>query len=133
MLLEIFLSAMKSTFKHPVSIPAIAILAIGLFTATTGLAAQARDSSDPANQTSPTQTQPIPTAPETPAPSPQPSPRPSQPSRQSANPMQSSEVDVEDVYPEYCRMYFPSPGTVSLFDYRERIYRCLYGPDRRFF
>lgn len=47
--------------------------------------------------------------------------------------MESDRVDVEDVYPEYCRMYFPSRGSVSLFDYRERMYRCLYGPDRGFF
>ncbi len=47
--------------------------------------------------------------------------------------MENDRVDVEDVYPEYCRVYFPSRGTVSLFDYRERMYRCLYGVDRSFF
>lgn len=124
---------MKSISNHQVSILAIAILAIGLCTATLSLAAQPREPSGTSNPGNPTQAQPVSPSPETPAPSPQPSTQPSQPPRQSVNPMESDRVDVEDVYPEYCRMYFPSHGSVSLFDYRERMYRCLYGPDRWFF
>lgn len=39
-------------------------------------------------------------------------------------------VDVEDVYPEYCRALFPPHGSVSLLEYQEKMQRCIYGIDR---
>lgn len=125
---------MKSTFNRRSRRSAIAILTFSftLFTATASLAGQPGNASNPSDGSA-TQEQPIPHPSGSANPSAQPSTSSPQPSKQSTNPMESDRVNVEDVYPEYCRIYFPSRGTVSLFDYRERMYRCLYGPDRWFF
>lgn len=50
--------------------------------------------------------------------------QPSQPNRD------DDRVYIEDIYPEYCRSYFLRRDYVSLFEYREGMYRCLYGNDR---
>ncbi|MDX2232763.1 MAG: hypothetical protein NW220_24240 [Leptolyngbyaceae cyanobacterium bins.349] len=41
-------------------------------------------------------------------------------------------VYISEIYPEYCRSYFSRRDWVSLFEYREGMYRCLYGNDRGF-
>lgn len=48
----------------------------------------------------------------------------------SQDPQNEDRVYISDVYPEYCRSYFLRRDWVSLFEYREVMYRCLYGPDR---
>ncbi|MGQ9872031.1 hypothetical protein [Leptodesmis sp.] len=126
---------MQSTFNRRSRRPAIiAILTFSftLLAATASLAGQPGNSSNPSDGSA-TQEQQLPPPSGSSNPSVQPSTSSPQPSKQSTNPMESDQVDVEDVYPEYCRIYFPSRGTVSLFDYRERMYRCLHGPDRWFF
>lgn len=39
-------------------------------------------------------------------------------------------VYISEIYPEYCRSYFVRRDWVGLFEYREGMYRCLYGNDR---
>jgi len=111
---------------------AIALLAatVTLFTPTPGFTAPAADTSSPAAPDSTPQVQPVP-APS--APTPSPAAQTSQSSKRSDDPMKRDRVSIDEVFPEYCRMYFPSRGTVSLFEYRERMYICLYGIDRWFF
>jgi hypothetical protein len=52
------------------------------------------------------------------------------PATRSQPPQDEVRVYISDVYPEYCRSYFARRDWVSLFEYREVMYRCLYGPDR---
>ncbi len=46
------------------------------------------------------------------------------------NSRRDDSVDVEDVYPEYCRVFFPPHGSVTLLEYQEKMQRCIYGIDR---
>jgi len=51
---------------------------------------------------------------------------------QATNERRDDIVYINEVYPEYCRSYFSRRDYVSLFEYRETMYRCLYGNDRFF-
>lgn len=84
-----------------------------------------------ANESSPsTRSAPPPTdAPEPPTGTADRQPKPAAAER-STDPLQEDRVYISDVYPEYCRSYFFRRDWVSLFEYRETMYRCLYGPDR---
>lgn len=50
----------------------------------------------------------------------------------SSNQRRDDRVYIKDIYPEYCRMYFHRRDWVSLFEYREGMYRCFHGGDRWF-
>jgi len=84
-----------------------------------------------ANQASDSPSQ-INSTPEQPAPPPAETNRqaPQNTTERSQNESDDDRVYISDVYPEYCRMYFHRRDYVSLFEYRETMYRCLYGPDR---
>lgn len=101
-------------------------LSVGLtvLTGTANLVASANESADSPNPKPAISEQPAPTPTE---PNQQTEQKPSERSPQERN---DDRVYISDVYPEYCRMYFHRRDYVSLFEYRETMYRCLYGPDR---
>ncbi|MDX2244328.1 MAG: hypothetical protein NW224_26950 [Leptolyngbyaceae cyanobacterium bins.302] len=51
-------------------------------------------------------------------------------SKPAAQEKRDDRVYISDIYPEYCRMYFHRQDWVSLFEYREGMYRCKHGNDR---
>lgn len=102
------------------------LLAIGFMGLTVPHPLLANANESPTSATPQTQTQPQPVTPPS-----ETNRQPEQtPTTRSQDPQNEDRVYISDVYPEYCRSYFLRRDWVSLFEYREVMYRCLYGPDR---
>ncbi len=51
-------------------------------------------------------------------------------SKPESKPRDDDRVNIDEIYPEYCRSYFFNRDSVSLFEYREGMYRCFHGVDQ---
>jgi hypothetical protein len=122
-----------STTDKPGRFPAIALamlLGISLFPGPTGSMAKANEPPATTPSNPPAQGQPTVPTDSTNPPSPDATSKQPPPSKPIASDRDEERVNINEIYPEYCRAYFPFGRSVSLFEYREGMYRCFYGVDR---